>query len=80
MTSPDPNWQPYHGIPGLFVQNITHNDDRMIAVIMDVGGHHTDLMYSNTLDPPCIRGARQIEQDYMRRWIHEFWTQQEVTV
>lgn len=75
-TDPDnPHWQPYRGIPGLYVQNITNDNDRMIALIMDVGGHHTDLMFSNEADPPCVRGAREVERTYMRRWIDEFWTQ-----
>jgi len=73
-----PQWQPYQGTPGLYVQNITE-DDRMIALVIAVGGHHTDLMYSNPADPPSVRMARQIQRDYIHRWIGEFWNQEEVT-
>jgi lysosomal Pro-X carboxypeptidase len=62
----------YHGdVPGLIVQNISHND--LIAVMMETGGHHTDLMYSNEADPPCIRQARVIERGAIERWIDQFW-------
>ena len=59
------------------MQNITDDDDRMIALIMDVGGHHTDLMYADPADPPCVRVARQVEQDYIHKWIQEFWSREE---
>jgi lysosomal Pro-X carboxypeptidase len=62
----------YHDdVPGLIVQNISHND--LVAVIMELGGHHTDLMYSNTADPPCIRQAHAIEREAIERWIDQFW-------
>lgn len=74
----DPLWRPYKGIDGLYVQNITGDDDSMIALILEAGGHHTDLMYSDPADPPSIRGARELQRDYMRQWINAFWKQQEV--
>lgn len=77
-TTDDPRWQPYHGISGLYVQNIT-GDDSMIALVIQVGGHHTDFMYSHQSDPPSIRAARQVQRDYMVRWIRDFWSQEEVT-
>jgi Serine carboxypeptidase S28 len=63
--------QYYHDdVPGLIVQNISHTD--LVAVIMELGGHHTDLMYSNKADPPCIRQARLIEREAIDRWIDQF--------
>lgn len=73
----DPLWQPYKGIEGLYVQNIT-GDDRMIALILEAGGHHSDLMYGDPADPPSFRGAREVQRDYMRRWIQNFWSEQEI--
>lgn len=73
-------WQPYKGIDGLYLQNITGDSDRMIAVIMEVGGHHTDLFYSDVADPPSVRGARAVQREYMERWIREFWTENEVPI
>lgn len=67
----DPDWQPYQGIKGLYVQNITH-DDRMIALILEYGGHHTDLMFSHPLDPPSVTAARQVESNYIARWIQSW--------
>jgi hypothetical protein len=57
--------------PGLYVQNI-RDDSSMIALIMEYGGHHTDLMYSDEADPPCITQARRIEAAYIARWIREW--------
>lgn len=62
----------YKNVPGLMVQNVTKND--VLAVVMELGGHHTDLMYTNsTADPPCIREGRQVEQEAISRWINQFW-------
>jgi pimeloyl-ACP methyl ester carboxylesterase len=58
-------------IPGLYLQRINEHD--LIALIMEYGGHHTDLMYSSDKDPPSIRKAREIEQGYIAKWIDEWW-------
>jgi pimeloyl-ACP methyl ester carboxylesterase len=60
-------------VPGLYLQNITAGDDSMIALIMEYGGHHTDLMYSDRADPPCVSKAREIEKEYIERWIEDWW-------
>ncbi|CAB9510327.1 Lysosomal Pro-X carboxypeptidase [Seminavis robusta] len=41
----------------------------MIALIIEFGGHHTDLMYSNEKDPECVTKAREIEKQYIAKWI-----------
>lgn len=56
---------------GPMVQNIT-NDGSMIALIIEFGGHHTDLMYSNRFDPDCVVQAREIERKHIKKWI-EGW-------
>jgi lysosomal Pro-X carboxypeptidase len=61
-------------IPGLYVQNISQSGN-MVAVIMEYGGHHTDLMYSSDNDPPSITKAREVEESYIRLWINEWWNQ-----
>nr|CCA23453.1 lysosomal ProX carboxypeptidase putative [Albugo laibachii Nc14] len=33
------------------------------------GAHHIDLFFSNDLDPPEVRKARQLERQNIRRWI-----------
>ena len=43
----------------------------MIALIIELGGHHTDLMYSNQKDPECVNKAREIEKEYIGKWIAE---------
>lgn len=53
------------------VQNITNSD--VIALLIEYGGHHTDLMYSHELDPECVTQARDIEKKYILKWIHD-WT------
>jgi hypothetical protein len=56
-------------VPGLYLQNITHG---MIALVMEFGGHHTDLMYSSSNDPPSITEARRIEKEMISQWIQEW--------
>jgi len=59
-------------VPGLYLQNITETGT-VVAVIMDYGGHHTDLMYSSFCDPPSITAARDAEERFVRKWIKEWW-------
>lgn len=58
---------PYNGP---MVQHITETD--VIALIIENGGHHTDLMYSSKSDPEDITKARQIQRDYLEKWISNF--------
>jgi len=62
---------PSTGYDGPMVQNIT-TDGSMIALIIEFGGHHTDLMYSDPLDPGCVVKAREIERLHIKKWI-EGW-------
>jgi pimeloyl-ACP methyl ester carboxylesterase len=55
---------------GPMLQNITEND--VLALIIEYGGHHTDLMYSSKLDPNCVKEARRIEKDYVAKWIADW--------
>lgn len=45
--------------------------DTLIAVIIPEGAHHLDLMFSNELDPPSVSEARNIEAQYIAKWIDE---------
>jgi hypothetical protein len=56
---------------GARVQNITQ-DGSMIALVIEYGGHHTDLMYSDPRDPKCVKEARTIETEHIRKWINEW--------
>lgn len=60
---------------GPLLQNITKRGE-MVAVIIEFGGHHTDLMYSDENDPPCVTEARAAEVRLMHQWIEEWKTQQ----
>ena len=58
---------------GPMVQNIT-SDGTIIALIIQYGGHHTDLMYSDPADPDCVVQAREIERQHIKTWI-DGWQQ-----
>lgn len=53
------------------VQNITA-DGSIIALFLDLGGHHLDLMFSSHDDPPCAHVARAIEEVHIMKWIREW--------
>jgi Serine carboxypeptidase S28. len=57
--------------PCSMVQNIT-SDGSVVALILDLGAHHLDLMYSDPNDPPCARNARMIEEVYIKKWIQQW--------
>ena len=55
------------------IQNITNREeDDLVAVLIELGGHHTDLMYSDPRDPPCVVQARAVEREYILKWIDEW--------
>ena len=58
-------------IPGLYLQQMNNGD--LIALVMEYGGHHTDLMYSSSQDPPSITRAREIEKEYIAKWVQAHW-------
>jgi lysosomal Pro-X carboxypeptidase len=55
---------------GPMLQHITETD--VIALIIETGGHHSDLMYSSKSDPDSVTRARQIQRDYLVKWIESF--------
>ncbi|OQS04626.1 lysosomal Pro-X carboxypeptidase [Thraustotheca clavata] len=60
------NYDPWSGY------GVLHDlSDTLIAVEIDGGAHHLDLMFSNPLDPPSVTKARKIEMKHVRRWIQE---------
>lgn len=53
------------------VQEITKDGD-ILSIILDLGGHHLDLMFSFVDDPVCATTARKIEEVYIYKWINEW--------
>lgn len=66
----DPTQRSSKRYDGPMVQNITDND--IIALIIEYGGHHTDLMYSHPADPSCVTKARENEKAYITKWIDDW--------
>jgi hypothetical protein len=58
------------GPDGPMVQNISA-DGSQIALLLDLGAHHLDLMFSDSRNPPCFFEARKIETRMMRQWCQE---------
>ena len=50
------------------LQNITE-DGSVVALTIELGGHHLDLMYSDDEDPDCVVDARQVQEAYIQKWI-----------
>jgi lysosomal Pro-X carboxypeptidase len=58
-------------MPGLTLQK---NPNGLAALLLDHGGHHSDLMFSDPInDPPAFAAARKIEALYIQSWIDQFW-------
>jgi len=53
---------------GGIMKNISNS---VIAVIIEGGAHHLDLRSSNAADPQSVIRAREIEVDYIHKWIQE---------
>eukprot|EP00943_MAST-04B_sp_MAST-4B-sp1_P004771 g4771.t1 len=49
---------------------VLHNvSDTLLAVIIDLGGHHLDLFFPTENDPESVIKAREIEEQEIRKWI-----------
>lgn len=55
---------------GATVQNISA-DGSQIALILDLGAHHLDLMFSDERNPPCFTEAREIETKMIWTWCQQ---------
>eukprot|EP00644_Phytophthora_capsici_P000990 jgi/Phyca11/509254/fgenesh2_kg.PHYCAscaffold_43_\ len=47
--------------------------DSVIAVRIEGGAHHLDLMFSNPLDPEPLKRARATEKFHMHKWAKAFY-------
>jgi hypothetical protein len=63
-----PGGGPQAGKP--MVQNISA-DGSQIALVLDLGAHHLDLMFSDPRNPPCFAEARKVEERMIRQWCQE---------
>ena len=43
-----------------------------IALTIEDGAHHLDLMFSHKDDPPSVTKARDVERQFMERWVAEW--------
>ena len=50
------------------VQNVSA-DGSQIALVLDLGAHHLDLMFMDDADPPEATYARQVESAAIDRWV-----------
>ena len=66
------------GPTGPMVQEI-NEDGSQIALVLDLGAHHLDLMFSDPQDPPCAAKARKIEADRIHQWCQDMYSQTSVS-
>ena len=52
------------------MQNIS-KDGSQFALVLDLGAHHLDLMFSDPRNPPCFFEARKIEERMIWQWCQE---------
>ena len=64
-------YPPGGGIDGPPVQNISA-DGSQIALLLDLGAHHLDLMFADAADPPSATRAREIEAAMIAKWAEEW--------
>ena len=43
--------------------------DTVLAVIIDLGGHHLDLFFPTDADPESAILAREVEEKEIRKWL-----------
>jgi lysosomal Pro-X carboxypeptidase len=45
--------------------------ESVVALRIESSAHHLDLMFSNPLDPPAVKHAREVEKQHMLKWIDQ---------
>ena len=60
-------YPPGGGPSGPMVQNISA-DGSQLALVLDLGAHHLDLMFTDKRNPPCFFEARAIEERMIQQW------------
>eukprot|EP00930_Biecheleria_cincta_P037998 TRINITY_DN26106_c0_g1_i1.p1 TRINITY_DN26106_c0_g1~~TRINITY_DN26106_c0_g1_i1.p1 ORF type:complete len:660 (+),score=60.60 TRINITY_DN26106_c0_g1_i1:58-2037(+) len=60
-------YPPGGGPNGPMIQKVSE-DGSSFALLLDLGAHHLDLMFSDPRDPPCAIKARAIETQSIRTW------------
>jgi len=58
------------------VQEI-NEEGSQISLVLDLGAHHLDLMFSDFRDPPCAAQARAIEKQRIWQWCQEAYRRRE---
>ena len=53
---------------GGVMQNVS---DSLVSVVLDLGAHHLDLMFTNPADPPCVKDARAIQEANILKWVQQ---------
>ncbi|KAI9999187.1 hypothetical protein PInf_004006 [Phytophthora infestans] len=62
------NYDPWSGMGVL--QNYS---DSVVALSVEGGAHHLDLMFSNELDTASVLAVREAEKQHMHKWAREFY-------
>src|SRR5690606_1602326 len=63
------NYDPWSG--GGVTQANIGNSNSIIILNIDAGGHHQDLMFTNVNDQDSVIQARNIELEYIKKWIDQ---------
>ena len=48
---------------------VNSSETDSVSFLIHDGAHHLDLMFSHPDDPPSVRQARDLEREYMHRWV-----------
>ncbi|KAG6976098.1 hypothetical protein JG688_00001735 [Phytophthora aleatoria] len=67
-------WPTVHYATGV----LRNYSDSVVAVHIEGGAHHLDLMFSNPLDPEPLKAARATETQHMHKWMSEFYARKAV--
>jgi lysosomal Pro-X carboxypeptidase len=54
-----------------------NEDGNSVAVVIEEGAHHLDLMIPDENDPQSVLDAREVERDMIKRWVREWEGQKE---
>ena len=61
-------WYPA-GVSSDALTEVGADQESVVALLIDRGGHHVDLFSPDVNDPESVTEARELEEEHIKKWL-----------